>query len=191
MYINGIVITTNKDGGYRGVDSACWDLCYHPKYEAEFEEFYDEYIEKTYWNMPPHSWISACTDLDFIKRYIDVSKELQIPFRILLIKSEIPAPVMQLQKEPRMKFLGYDYAYVGGDFYSAVYNELPGTLFPEIKVNENGLIQTREEMEKYLAQREEFEKNHPPYTLEVGDFAVMELYEIDESDLFPASDISG
>ena len=74
-------------------------------------------------------------------------------------------------------FLGYDYAYESGDNYSAVYNEIP-YIFPQFKLNQYGLFQTRSEIDEYIAVRERFKQSHPPLTLEEGNFVVFRLSEI-------------
>lgn len=51
-------------------------------------------------------------------------------------------------------------------------------IFPEFELNQNGLFQTRKEIIEYISRREEYEKTHKPYTLEVGDFTVFEVYEV-------------
>lgn len=68
-------------------------------------------------------------------------------------------------------------AYENGDNYSAVYNEIP-FVFTDFELNENGLFQTKEEILEYISKREEYEKAHKPYTLEVGDFTIFEVYEV-------------
>lgn len=88
--------------------------------------------------MEPHTWVAACTDLDYIYRYIEVSKELGIKYRGLLVKTDIPMPTVEIDSELEKKFLGYDYAYENGDNYSAVYNEVL-FVFSEFELNENGL----------------------------------------------------
>ena len=140
--------------------------------------YYEEYIERTYWNLEPHTWINTCTDMDYIYRYIAVSKELGIEYRVLLVKTEIPQPSIVEHIGFKKRFLGYDYAYENGDNYSAVYNEIP-FVFPQFTLNENGLFQTKEEIQEYIFQREQFERTHAPYTLELGDFVVFEVYEVD------------
>lgn len=75
------------------------------------------------------------------------------------------------------KFLGYDYAYATGDNYSALYNEIP-YLFPQFRLNCNGLFQTEEEIREYIRVRERFKMTHAPFTLEEGDFTIFKLHEI-------------
>ncbi len=185
IYTNGFVIQEYKDNTYKGIDGSGfsvdsarnWYLNDSEKYEEQFEHFYDEFIGKTYWNIEPHSWVSVCTDLEYLRRYTEVSKELGIRYRIILVRTNIPAPVLNSDLFGDTMFLGYDYAYIGGDNYSAVYNEIP-FVFDNIQLNKNGLIETMDEMLAYISQRDVFVNNHAPYTLEVGDFAIMELYEV-------------
>ena len=185
MHVNGFIIQEYKERTYKGIDGSGfseksaknWYLNDHEMYQEQFEPFYDEYIGKTYWNLKPHTWVAACTDLDYIYRYIEVSKELGIKYRVLLVKTEISMPTVEIDKELEMEFLGYDYAYENGDNYSAVYNEIP-FVFPEFELNQNGLFQTKEEIIEYISRREEYEKTHKPYTLEVGDFTIFEVYEV-------------
>ena len=181
MHFNGIIIKRRTECSYRGLDSCArevgenWYLCDD---DAEFEEYYDEHIGLTYYNIEDGSRVSACTDTDFIKRYCEESKKRGIPYRLLLVESDIPEPDMDDPPKDRV-FLGYDYAYTGGDYYSAVYEEVP-IVFPHLKLNGNGLFGTIEEMNAYLAEREEFVRTHTPLTLEVGDFAVFGVWEIKE-----------
>lgn len=93
------------------------------------------------------------------------------------VKTEISEPIAEISMELETKFLGYDYAYENGDNYSAVYNEIP-FVFPEYKLNENGLFQTKDEIQAYISKREQFECSHAPYTLEAGDFTIFEVYEV-------------
>lgn len=186
MYTNGFIIQEDANLKYRGIDGSGfsyltfhnWYLNWNDEYQSMFEPYYDEYIGKTHYILEPHTWVAACTDLDYICRYIEVSKKLNISYRILLVKTEIPNPIMENLPDLKMKFLGYDYAYENGDNYSAVYNDIP-TVFPNFTLNENELFETREEIEKYILQREEYKKVHPPYTLEEGDFTIFELYEVE------------
>ena len=177
MYCNGIIVRSQSDEKYRGIDSCGssgenWYLSDDPG----FEQFYEENIELTYYNVPQGSRVAACTDTDYIRKYVKKSQEMGIEYRLILCETDIPQP----QFDPaglEKTFLGYDYAYAGGDYYSAVYNEVP-CVFPQFTLNENGLFETYEEMTKYLAARQEYVSTHPPLTLEVGDFTVYKLWEL-------------
>ncbi len=184
MHINGIIIQSLKDNGYKGIDGSGFSAnsaenWYLNNYEdcAEFEEYYDEYINRTYYNTNEKSFVAVCNDWNYIKRYVTESKKRGIPFRIILCETEIPEPTMEISKQLKLKLLGYDYAYVAGDNYSAVYNEIP-FVFANFKLNSNGLFETEDEIREYIRQRNIYEEEHPKYTLEVGDFTIFKLYEI-------------
>ena len=184
MYINGIVIQKYVSNSYKGIDGSGWSentgcnwyFNYDEQLAEFFEPYYDEYIGRTYWNLNEHSWVAACNDMDYINKYVEESQKRNIQYRLLLCESEIPNPTMKASALKK-KFLGYDYAYAAGDNYSAVYNEIP-YVFPQFKLNSNGLFDTEEEMKEYLLERERFKKSHAPYTLEEGDFIIFRLHEV-------------
>ncbi len=177
MYCNGIVVRRQSDERYKGIDSCDskgenWYFYDDP----EFEQFYDEHIELTCYDFPEGSRVAACTDTEYIRKYIETSQERGIKYRLILCETDIPQP----QFDPtglEKTFLGYDYAYTGGDYYSAVYNEVP-YVFPQFSLNDNELFETEGEIRAYLAEREKYVSTHPPLTLETGDFAVYRLWEI-------------
>ena len=184
MYINGVVIQRYADNAYKGIDGSGysentglnWFFNDDDDAAGGFEPYYDENIGRTYYDIPDSSWIGACNDLGYIKKYADEAEKRGIRYRLLLCETDIPAPIFDCP-EVEKKFLGYDYAYSTFDNYSAVYNEVPN-VFPQFTLNENGLFQTREEIDAYIAERERFKQCHPPLTLEEGDFVVYRLHEI-------------
>ena len=82
----------------------------------------------------------------------------------------------------KLSFLGYDYAYSGGSYYSAVYNDLYcGKIndLTQIKLNENGLIQTKEELEKFIAIRNKLKASSTNKNIfEEGYFIEYELFDV-------------
>ena len=184
MIVNGIVIQKYSDNSYKGIDGSGfsyqtaqnWFLNFEEDVSDCFEPYYHENIDKTYWNLDEHTWISACNDMNYIYKYIKEAEKRNIKYRLLLCETDVPDPKFDCPDFNKI-FLGYDYAYAVGDNYSAVYNEVP-FVFPQFQLNQYGLFQTREEIEEYLAAREEFIQTHPPLTLEVGDFVVFRLHEI-------------
>lgn len=182
MYVNGLVIQKYVSDPYKGIDGCGyttgenWYFNGDEQLSKIFEPFYEEHIDMTFMNLEDHSWVSACNNMDYINRYVAESKKRGIKYRILLCESEIPNPIFNAS-ELKMKFLGYDYAYARGDNYSAVYNEVP-YVFPQFKLNCNGLFDTEEEIREYLFEREKFKESHPPLTLEIGDFVIFKLHEV-------------
>ncbi len=184
MFVNGIVVQSFVDNVYRGIDGSGfrensaqnWFLNDFEDVSDYFESYYDEEIGRTYWNLGDHSWIAACNDMDYIYKYIKEAEKRNMKYRLLLCETEVPAPKFECPDFEKI-FLGYDYAYGRGDNYSAVYNEIP-FVFPQFQLNQYGLFQTRKEIEKYIAAREQFKLTHPPLALEVGDFVIFRLHEI-------------
>lgn len=184
MFVNGIVVQKCVDNPYRGIDGSGfskktgenWFFNYDESTSDIFEPYYDEYIGKSYWNLQSHSWIAACNDMEYIYKYVKEAEKRGIKYRLLLCETEFPNPLFVCPDFEKM-FLGYDYAYESGDNYSAVYNEIP-YIFPQFKLNQYGLFQTRSEIDEYIAVRERFKQSHPPLTLEEGNFVVFRLSEI-------------
>ena len=184
MFVNGIVVQSYADNVYRGIDGSGfsektaqnWFFNYDESTSEIFEPYYDENIGKTYWDLKEHTWVNACNDMDYIYKYIREAEKRNIKYRLLLCETDVPDPKFDCPDLEKV-FLGYDYAYGTGDNYSAVYNEIP-LVFPQFRLNQYGLFQTREEIEKYIAAREHFKLIHPPLTLEKGDFVVFRLSEI-------------
>lgn len=185
MYKNGLVIQRVTGITYKGIDGSGfsestglnWYFNFDDELAKDFEPFYDEYIGKTYYNLQPYSWVAVCNDISYIHRYIEESRKRNIKYRVLLCKSEISAPIITAT-DFKTSFLGYDYAYASGDYYSAVYNEVP-FIFPQFQLNDNGLFQTEQEIRHYIKARETYTQSHEPYSLETGEFIIYKLYETD------------
>ena len=77
----------------------------------------------------------------------------------------------------------YFNGFIIKEYNNGTYKGIDGSGFGENTannwyLNENGLFQTKEEIMQYISKREEYEKTHKPYTLEVGDFTIFEVYEV-------------
>lgn len=180
MFVNGIVIQKYVNNLYKGIDGSGFSVNTGENWflnnDDYFESYYDEHIGRTYCNLDKHSWIAVCNDIDYINKYIYEAHKRKILFRLLLCESDVPNPIFDISDYEK-EFLGYDYAYATGDNYSAVYNEIP-FVFPQFKLNHNGLFQTEDDIKEYITEREQFKLAHPPLTLEEGDFVVFRLHEL-------------
>lgn len=184
MFVNGIVVQKYSNNSYKGIDGSVfsentaenWFFNDDENVSEYFESYYDENIGKTYWNLGKHTWIAACNDMNYIYRYIKEAEKQNIKYRLLLCETDVPNPTFDCP-ECKKNFLGYDYAYAMGDNYSAVYNEIP-FVFYQFHLNQYGLFQTKEEIDKFIVAREQFKRTHPQFTLEEGDFVIFRLHEI-------------
>ena len=188
FYTNGIVIQRESENPYRGIDGSGfsadsaenWYFNNDDELSAEFEPFYDENINRTFYGLRPCSFAAVCTDIGYIRRYIAESEKRGIRFRLLLCETELSDPLWKINIPAEdIVFLGYDYAYAGGDYYSALYNEIP-FVFPQFEkiLNSNRLFETPGDIGNYISARQKFERESPPYTIEAGDFIIYKLSEI-------------
>ncbi|MCR4567302.1 MAG: hypothetical protein K5769_04585 [Pseudobutyrivibrio sp.] len=174
--VNGIIIQRKCSNIYKGVEGDNWYL--NDKYPEIFEEYFDENVEKAWYD---DEFVDVINDESIIKKYIELSHDEDIEFRLILCETIKKRPCfVSVSKYRKIKFLGYDYAYTGGSYYSAVYNEICLGSFDEFKhfeLNENGLLQNEDEVINYIRFREKMiscGKN-----LELGDFIIYRLYEVE------------
>lgn len=175
MRVNGLIIQRKTEGFYKGVEGDNWYLnyCGH----KELDEFFKENIEKAWEN---NDYVDVCNSVEFIKTYIDISVYEEISYRLIACATEKEFPQMKLDKQ--MKFLGYDYAYSGGSYYSAILNDIISKRIPQfadIQLNKNGLFDTYEGICDFINTRKslkDFEKKSSEY-IEEGDFIIYQLYE--------------
>ncbi len=173
--INGIIFQREENRTYKGVDGDNWYL--NDIFPNVFEEFYSEYIERS-WYDP--DCVDVCNDYLFIDRYIELSKSENIKFRMLLCETEKMKPQLPRIIWPT-KFLGFDYAYLGGSYYSAVYNDVYHKRIAQLKdleLNSNGLFDDLTKVQEFIQKRERLMKQNNNIVLERGDFTVYKLSEI-------------
>lgn len=173
--INGIIMQRDEGGKYKGVEGDNWYL--NDKYPELFEEYFCENIEKSWFDT---DFVDVCTDIHFMEKYIELSKLNNIKFRVLLCETEKEKP--QIQKNIwNTRFIGYDYAYLGGSYYSAVLNDIclrkiQG--FTKYILNDNGLFDDVVDIKDFIFHREQYRKRCNDNAIEKGDFTIYKLYEI-------------
>lgn len=178
MNVNGIIMQKKSRAYYQGIEGDNWYLNY--EYSKELDKFFEENIEMAWRNS---DYVDACNNMEYIQKYIDISKKNNVNYRILLCMTEKNQPKMKLPEEDNIIFLGYDYAYTGGSYYSAVLNDIISKRIPQfskMKLNENGLFKTYEDIIDFISLRESIKKTSymQDNLFEKGDFTVYKLYEI-------------
>ena len=171
--INGIIVQKMSDDGYCGVDGKNWFL--NDMY-LEMCDYFDEKIDIS-WN--DDDYVDVCNDISYIKKYIALSQINGIRFRLIMCETgrkrpELASTNILLYR----KFIGYDYAYAGGSYYSAVKNDLflrKIEDFKKIELNEYGLIRTEEDVKAFI----ELRRCKEDVSIEKGDFIVYKLFEVD------------
>lgn len=173
---NGIVIQLKHKGLYQGIEGENWPFDFSES-DKELEEYYDNNIDVS-WS--DDRYVDCCNDIQYIKKYINQLLKSSLDYRILLCETSQKLPVIQ-ECQFETVFLGYDYAYAGGSYYSCINNDLVSDRIPEfngIQLNKNGLIESEEEIFDFIQMRENLSSKYPITTFEKGDFIVYELSEI-------------
>lgn len=181
-YINGIVIQRKRNEKYQGIDSGvnddAWYLNYMYEKDNELVSGYYKYVDISEGSF---DIIEACTDNQFIKKYVLFSKKLKVDIRLVLCETTLDFPRYNANNL-KLEFLGYDYAYPGGIYYSAIYNDIFDDRikeFCDMKLNKNGLFDTEEELDAFIEKREYLKSVYSEGMFESGIFVKYKLYEID------------
>lgn len=185
FYQNGLIVQRVKKWphNYLGVEGDNWFLDEYsfPKYKEEIKNVYEEYRKTICDNSIEGHKIECCNDLNFLNDYIDLCKKIHTDINVILCESLISEPKLKVDKKT-CQFLGYDYAYKGGSFYSGVLNDLCFERMIEMKditLNQFGLCATMDELNSYIQKRNELKLIMPQYTFEDGDFTVYKLWKLD------------
>lgn len=191
LHKNGIVMQTREkncnndyplfqgNGNYYGIDGLIrdnWYLSYEKDIDKEIKEYSFDYIEHVYFLN--NSYIGCCDNLDYIEAYIKESKKRNIKYRVLFCETTQKRPFFKEHKNLHLKFLGYDYAYPDGDYYSCLFHEINNKYIPEfcnIKLNKYGLFETEKEILSFINLRNNLKDKS---RLELGDFFIYKLSEV-------------
>lgn len=173
---NGLIFQKKRDGGYMGVEGDNWYL--NDLYPNTIGIYFDENIAKSWYRS---DWVDVCNDIFFINEYINLSRMNKIDFRILLCETNCNFPIINSNYN-NTTYLGYDYAYAGGSYYSAIYSDLYCRKIEglsEIQLNQNGLLDSEFEIDRFINKRNDLIRNCENVNMfELGDFIKYKLYQI-------------
>lgn len=173
--INGIIFQRLDNKNYKGVEGDNWYL--NDIFSDILEDFYCKNIEKSWYDS---DYVDVCNDYSFIKNYMELSKSKNIKFRMLLCETDRVKPQLT-NINWNIKFIGYDYAYSGGSYYSAVYNDVSSKRIPQFmnfKLNCNGLFENIDRITEFIKLRKQMINQDDNIVLEQGDFIIYKLYEV-------------
>lgn len=175
---NGFVIQKYDDTSiYQGIEGDNWYLNYL-SLNSMFENYHDSKIDMSW---KDNRYVECCTDFNYIKDYIEESKNLKIKYRILLCETEKSLPTINEIQGMESFVLGYDYAYPGGSYYSCVLNDIVTGRISELrdyKLNNAGLFDSEKEIMQFIEHRKELLKIYKDNFFEKGDFIIYKLSEI-------------
>lgn len=177
-YRNGVVIQKSSNERYKGIEGDNWYLNDLLEPENELVKNYNKYVEISEGS---DEILDVCINNEYIKKYILLSKKMGIDARILLCETTCCLPQYNADNF-KFKFLGYDYAYTGGNYYSVILNDVVSErieAFRDIKLNDNGLFNLEEELDLFIKKREELAKLDGNMLFESGGFEKYKLYEIE------------
>lgn len=168
---------------YLGVEGDCWNI--DEDTEGLNKQEIDNIRDYVYRNIES-SWydeqaIDGCNSIKFLNKYLDACINAQINFLVLYCKTNRTMPsYRQVDTTDNFRFLGYDYAYPGGSFYSCVFNDLYSRRIYElhnIELNEYGLISSEEMLIQFVERRNELVKYDQNSLFEQGHFVTYELWQ--------------
>jgi len=175
LYDNGFIIQKYVEKpSYCGVDGENWWFCND---DPKLAEYFNQKIDLSW---KDESRVDCCNDINFLKECIGFCNINKMRYRILFCKTELCDPLVETQINYFLKFIGYDYAYAGGSYYSCVKNDLVFRKFTELSkivLNSNGLINDKKQMDLFIKLRTDLISKYNNL-FEVGDFIVYKLYEV-------------
>jgi len=177
LHCNGWIIQKNKEGHYKGIEGDNWFLNYDDMTDKEIVDYFDEYIDLA-WS--DDGRVDVANDFNYIGKCADIATEKKIKFRIILCYTTRENPIIKDDNLPTI-FLGYDYAYSGGSYYSAVFSDVVSremAVFAKFKLNSYGLFGSEEEIVEFISERNKAIQSSAGFEFEDGDFIVYKLYEL-------------
>ena len=160
---------------YFGVDTNAWplDIPFSSPLIAAIYEM--SYLDLSY---------PFLVDYETAKHYAQTCMDLGINIRLLYCKTQTDCPLMTIPSFPNeqgVRFLGYDYAFPSGDYYSSILNDLiyrDNALSRKWNtcLNKFGLFQEKTKVNNFICDRQAFLDNGILY--EKGVFSVFEVYKV-------------
>jgi hypothetical protein len=189
FYPNGFLVKEQlkQYQNYVGVEGGCWPLNLDDQRlgKAEriyFSDFINSKIELS-WKNP--EYVDVASEWDFVKQYSQECKQKQIQPIILFCETTrlYPQCVPSANTMERFEFIGFDYAFSGGSYYSAVFSDVFTRRIKEFfcfELNEFGLFSKEEEITKFIEARSSL-RDVPQSRLEQGDFIIYKLWKYSEN----------
>ena len=172
---NGLIVVENAKDWYNGVDRNPWllsrcDTILHKSLKAVDQSF--EYYDVTQsFDLAIHYW-------ELANKVTGGAEVLYCEF----IGARLPMYSVDLHGKisEKCEFLGWDYSWINGDFYSCIYNDLSlkKELFTSYLhiLNKYGLFQTENEVDDFIRRRKKLKRLHPKEMFEVGRFYKVKVF---------------
>jgi hypothetical protein len=189
LYPNGFLVKridsedAKKFGQYSGVEGDCFPIneYFSPKkISLEESKYLSKFLkDNVMLNGFDNSYVDVCPNIYFLKRYVKACQAEGLKIQVIYCKTQKKFPESDIDtSDGNYKFMGYDFGYPGGDYYSCVFNDV--TRIPEMArfhLNQYGLFNSESEILEFIKLRNELEKNKANLTSELGEFIVYQLWE--------------
>ncbi|KAA8998361.1 hypothetical protein F4V43_16545 [Paenibacillus spiritus] len=188
LYSNGLIIRTidKIHEKYLGVEGDCWNIDEDTEgIDPNEGKFLNNFCSKNI-NI---SWsgddiVEASADINFANRYVNAYLQANLQPLVLLCKTNKTIPTFHMDIESRANgnliFIGFDYAYSGGSFYSCVFSDLYTKRIPELRdidLNAYGLINSEEELTNFIERRNELIIKDEASRFEAEEFTIYKLWK--------------
>jgi len=184
FYQNGYILKNSNSylgKNYLGVEGFDWlfDIKDINEKEKEYIHTYiKDKIDLSYYNK---EYVDVCYEIDFLKYlYKFFIKNYDINNLIIILcetTCEKPSLINKINYDDYC-FLGYDYAYAGGSFYSCIFNDIINRNKIKINLNEYGLIANEENLNKFIQLRSDIKSKACFGEFEEGDFISYKLWKL-------------
>lgn len=185
LYSNGILLRTADKiyGNYLGVEGDCWTIDEDTEgIEQQEGEYLNNYCsENITLSWTDDNVVDVSCNVDFTNRYINAYKKANIQFEVLFCKTnrQLPSYTLDIEEQGNFKYIGFDYAFSGGSFYSSIFSDLYSNRLPglfDIKLNEYGLINSEKDLIDFVRRREKLSMKDKEGMFEKGLFTIYKLW---------------
>lgn len=174
---NGLVVVERAKDWYYGVDRNPWPLSryddvMHRSVMAADQSF-DQY--------------DVTQSFDLAMHYLKLAEKEAIGAEILYcefmgVRLPLYSAVLQKRVRANCEFLGWDYSWASGDFYSCIYNDisLKKDLFSSClnRLNEYGLFSTENDADGFIQKRRRLKRVYSNGTFEIGRFYKVKVFRV-------------
>lgn len=183
---NGFLVTGQKrflnNQFYYGVDTNPWpiELC-----QCQFFKEQEKKIIEELDILNSEENFACLLSFEMTKKYILECIKLKLDIRVLYCETTVTNISFDTKIKIGKAFLGYDYAYGGGDYYSCVLSDIiyrPNLFGYKDFLNEYGLIKRESNLLNFIHDREKKKKEcSEPNLFEDGYFIIYKIYDSTES----------
>ena len=180
--ITGKEVIWNKQK-YFGVDTEPWPIDFQTC--SKFDNFEKELLSNIYIQALTQEKSVFLLNKFLACKYVQECLENNKSIRILYCETN--AENLMFDETLNIftklgRFLGFDYAYGGDDFYSCVLNDLicrPELFKENSYLNEYGLLSSEYSSQQFISERNILKKeSKDPYLFENGDYIIYKIFEV-------------